>query len=1283
MVKKSLIWLYRAALSALWLTIIVLTVSILALRYFILPNIASYKDRIAVEFSQAVGQKITIGSVQASWSGMNPHLSLRQVAIHDAQGRLSLMLDEIETSLSWLSLPLFEPTLAALAVRGPEISVRREADGTLVVAGMKMGGDSNPELANWALRQSRIDIIDATVRWQDEMRQAPPLTLDRLHLVIVNPVWERLLNRHQFALRATPSAGTSQPIDLRGNLYGADIARPQSWRGTIYGRMDGTDIAAWRRWFDPPFELTEGFGATRFWLDFSHGAATRLTSDVVLQQVRARISKTSPEADLNTLSGRLVWTAHDDGEALQVDRIRLVGASGLTLSNGMVNVRERRIDGRDVTEGSVRLNSVDLAAAHVFSRYLPLPEKGIKQLDALAPVGEVSQLEASWKGTAAALDQYSLRMQFHDLGIQPYGEIPGFSGLSGALNANDRQGTLNINAQQATVDFKNVMRWPIPAEKLSGTVRWTHHAGGIDVRVTNLALSSVHLAGSINATYRHRNDAPASIELNGRFDRADARHALFYYPQMLGHDTLHWLDTSIIGGTASNISVILRGRLDQFPFVNPEQGLFKVTARVKDGVLDYGKDWPKIEQLNLDLLFQGNRMELTADGGRILGNRLRRVKAVIPALDADDPVVEVSGEAEGTVADGVRFINQSPVHAYTDGFTDELQTSGSGRLSLNLRIPLEDVDATRVQGSYRLIDAAMAAPSMPALNAINGQVEFTESSITAKNIAARVYGGPTRIDISSGSGRLVRVTARGNLSDAGLSQALGHDVGDLAHGNADWFGDIRILPQQLDFTLRSNLAGMALHLPYPIGKDAESRMPLRIDKRQQSPQQDLISVSMANQVAAKMLRTSAGGTGRIERGEIGINLLPELPAEPGISVRGSFGQLDLDQWLDVWEKIRPSLRSGAEAPPVRHVGMSIDTLDVFERRLNALKLSADKTGDGWRMQINSREMNGEARWIDQDNGKIIARLSNLTVPAKTPSSPGLTADDRTMDDATPAKTLEYPDLDITADTFVLGQKNLGQLDLAASEKNDVWFIDQLKISNPDSVLTARGEWHNWRHHPHTRMDVLWEIGKLDETLARYGHPDLIKSGSARLEGKLRWPGSPHEFNIEQLSGEFRLDAKSGQVLKVKPGVGRLFGVLTLQNLPRRLTLDFRDVLSSGFAFDRVTSNARIDQGIMRSDDFLVEGPAAKIEIRGETDLKRETQNLKVKVTPHISDSLSLAALAGGPAVAAATFVAQKLLKDPLNKFAAEEYEITGSWDDPIENKPKKAAEEPIRSIPGQ
>ena len=182
------------------------------------------------------------------------------------------------------------------------------------------------------------------------------------------------------------------------------------------------------------------------------------------------------------------------------------------------------------------------------------------------------------------------------------------------------------------------------------------------------------------------------------------------------------------------------------------------------------------------------------------------------------------------------------------------------------------------------------------------------------------------------------------------------------------------------------------------------------------------------------------------------------------------------------------------------------------------------------------------------------------------------------------------------------------------------------------------------------------------------------------KGHLNWAGSPHEFDTTHLNGSLQFELQKGQILKVQPGVGRLLGLLSLQSLPRRLTLDFRDLFSNGFAFDKISASVKIDQGILRSDNFKMAGPAADVTIKGETNLQKETQHLKVKVMPRISDTLSLAALAGGPLVGAVAFLAQKILKDPLNKIASTEYEIVGTWDNPQEIKTPENSDDSAKII---
>lgn len=1260
MVKKSLVWLYSFTTYLLWAVVIVVASVVLSLRYYVLPHAKDYRESIAQYASQTLGQRITISDIEAGWDGMHPYLDLIKVDIYDAQKRPALYLDRVETSLSWLSLVLGEPRLDKLVVHQPNLLIRRAPDGAIFVAGISLNEPGASDFPNWLLRQSNITVENATVVWQDDLRQAPPLALNNLVLNISSPQWESLLGHHRFALRATPSAGASAPIDLRGNLWGKNVDDPKQWRGTLYAKLEGTDIAAWHTWVDYPFDLTQGFGATQFWLNFTKGQAEKVTADVLLANVRTRFGKDMPEINLQSLSGRLGWQRLADGQELRGERLKFATADGFGMKQGQLRVANHERNGKESLEGEASLDELNLEPFAAFAANLPLGKELQDQLAGLAPKGRLQRTKFTWQGDHSAIREYSLRSHFSGLGISPTHGIPGFSGLTGDLDATERGGNISIDSQNALLDLKGVLRWPIPADKLTGKVKWKNSNGATEVQVSELAIASQHLKGTLKASYHYDGKKGGYLDLNGKFGNANGKFAQFYYPLILGKDTLEWLDTSILNARGENVNVVIKGYLDDFPYPNDKDGEFKVSARITDGLLDYADGWPKIEGLQLDMLFHGDRMDLAVDQGRIYGGQITKAKVSIPSLDADHPVLLIQGEVQAPATDTLKFVNTSPVIEAIDHFTDGMKATGSGKMQLDINLPIDDPDATRVKGSYTVSNGTLTGDAdFPPLDHVNGKLVFTESSLHAQNVNANIYGGPAQFNLETGTNGLVKVLANGRIEETGLRQAFNHPLMQKVHGATDWKADINLRNHLTNISVHSQLVGLSVSLPPPFSKAAADSVPLRFELQQKNATQETLGVGYGNVVSMKLLRTVNNDVQTVERGEVNFGGNAELPAEHGIFVNGKLAHLDLDLWNELLDK---SAGASQDMGNVEIAGANLDigTLDIFGRRINNLNLAAKAAADGWMTSLQSKEITGDVRWQRTGKGKLLARLKSLTIPGTAPAK--MSSPDDTD------KTQEYPALDIIAENFEAKEKKLGRLELLANQQGNDWSIDKLKISNADSTLNLDGEWRSWKRKPNTNLNLNWEIDDLGKTLDRFGYPNTVKGGSASLSGHLKWPGSPHEFSLPALGGNLQLEAKRGQFLKIQPGVGRLLGVLSLQALPRRLLFDFRDVFNEGFAFDKISGGVQINQGVMKSTDFKMEGPAAKVAISGETDLDRETLNLHVKVSPSISDTLSLAALAGGPAVGAAAFVAQKLLKDPFNKLVSYQYDIGGTWDDPQELK---------------
>ena len=195
-----------------------------------------------------------------------------------------------------------------------------------------------------------------------------------------------------------------------------------------------------------------------------------------------------------------------------------------------------------------------------------------------------------------------------------------------------------------------------------------------------------------------------------------------------------------------------------------------------------------------------------------------------------------------------------------------------------------------------------------------------------------------------------------------------------------------------------------------------------------------------------------------------------------------------------------------------------------------------------------------------------------------------------------------------------------------------------------------------------------------QTAGSHGHAQCFGHGKGTITGQVSWQGSPLSLHYPSMNGKLQLDMREGRFLQADPGIAKLLGVLSLQALPRRLALDFRDVFSQGFAFDFIRGDITLRQGVASTNNLQMKGLNAAVLMEGFADVKDETQDLHVVVIPEINaGTASLIATAINPAIGIGSFLAQMILSKPLGKAATQEFRITGSWLDPkVEKLSRKA-----------
>jgi uncharacterized protein YhdP len=364
--------------------------------------------------------------------------------------------------------------------------------------------------------------------------------------------------------------------------------------------------------------------------------------------------------------------------------------------------------------------------------------------------------------------------------------------------------------------------------------------------------------------------------------------------------------------------------------------------------------------------------------------------------------------------------------------------------------------------------------------------------------------------------------------------------------------------------------------------------------------------------------------------------------------------------------------------PLREVSLAFNELQVLNRRLNDTHVKLRPVGGGWRIALAGRELNGEFVTVPVgEKISILANFKRLSLPEALPAKPSAISPaggDALANSLANSLTNTLAGFELSAESTIYEGQDLGELHLRLSPDTTVMGrgaglrVDNLMLKNPDGHLRGKGLIAN---HPRrqSQFDFEFESDNLGKLMDRLGLPGRLKRGAGRISGPIGWTGSLEHFSLNKLAGDISLDIKQGQFTKLDPGAGKLLGMLSLQSLPRRISLDFRDVFSEGFAFDEIVGGLHLERGSAYFKDLRMNGPAAQVRMSGTADLVRESQNLRVTIQPRIEDSVAMAgALLGGPVVGVGTFIANKLLKNPIGQAATFEYAISGAWADPVVTK---------------
>lgn len=1226
-----------------WLLLLLtltLAAAFLLFRFLFLPNVDRFRPDIERWASDSIGMPVTVGRIAGQWQVWAPQITLSQVAIRPRSDAPPMLLREAQLVPAWKSLLYLEPRLARITLRGLALDLQRLPNGRLRLNGVALDeGKGDGAAVDWLLRQDEVDVVLQRFTWHDQLLGLPPLSARDMRLQLFAG-----LLRHRLQVQAKPESALLSRLDLEGSWRGARMRDWREWAGEVALKADAPQLGWLQRyWPDAPFSVG-GAASSQLQMAFAEGRVTTLAGKWQVEKVA--LSLAGKAVPLPHLAGELDYQSAQPGShALQASHLVVNTQYGKLLADAGINAQWHEQQG-----GNVRISGLSLAPVlPLLAPHWPaLADSQLAQAD-----GQLQQLELSWHGQLQQPRDYQFATRFAGLTLQLRNGIRLDGGVAGRVSASAKGGQLQLDGSKLQLTIPNELPQPVAMQQLAANLEWQRGDSGWQVTVPAVTIATPDLTATINGSLQLPQDGSVRSDLKLAADSVPANRVPAYLPALIGADTVHWLRAALQGGKAHNVRASLQGNLAAFPFADGKQGRFEVAADIQDGKLQFEPDWPAITAIQGRFSMRNDDIRIDAERAQTAGVALDGVSAELPDTTRGDQRLLINGHAQGELAKMLAYTRASPVDGWLDGFLATIDSTGRGSLQLGLNIPLAHVADTKVDGVVTLPGNRLQLRSLPlpVLQDVAGVLHFNERGVSSPGIDYSAFGGRSRLTATLDAAGKSHFVSSGELELPQVTALYVPLLSRYLSGSTPYQARFTVGSNLDELVVESSLQGISSTAPAPLSKAATEDWPLtlalrpalrgwRLDWRQQER-------------AAGVVTLAADGS--LQGVGVGVGAASPEPQD-NIDIYGRVPQLKLEEWLAA---VNAAGGSGDTAMPPLRVRVDTPLLQAGGKQLHDVAGQLDWQGGAaaFDLQLQSRELQGKFNYQPAGSGVLHARMQRLALPL-----PAVEAE--TVDESQQS----IPALDVQVDALQLSGRDLGAMRLQAHHQPQLWLLDEVVLQSPEAELRVKGAAPEGAGSGgrRTELEFSLQANNAGALLDRIGLAGMLKGGSGEMSGRVQWLGQLAAFDLSRLSGTVKLDMGKGQFAQVDPGAGRLLGLLSLQSLTRRVRLDFTDVFSSGFAFDSLRGTANIDSGVFRSNDVRIQGPAARVAMSGEADLANNRQQVLVRITPTLSESVAVitGATLLNPVAGAVAFAAQKLLQDPVSQILSYEYEVTGSLNEP-------------------
>ncbi|MEP6899435.1 MAG: YhdP family protein [Rhodanobacter sp.] len=1261
--------LHRCARASGWtagVTVIALAV-LMALSQLLLPLLGRHPQWVAAQLGHRLQRPVSFQSLEGHWTGSGPLFVVRGVTVGAAAGETAapLQIPEAELKLDFGGWLLPSRHLLNLHVRGLQLDLTHDAAGSWHINGIGVAGDANRQPLS--LRRLSVDL------WLEDLRVAVnDVALGKRYTLLASQL---RLSRQGSQIRM---GGLLRRDGVAAALHAAGQFRDDGSSGRLWLGVDDVELKPLLDGIEwDGYTAERGHGRLSAWLDWRDG---KLDSSLVRFDLDNLVVAAPGEARANvaTLHGLAGLRQTPDGYAL-----RWAGDDGSALA---VNLHQ---PDTSATKVGIAASRLQLAPLLPWLALKPDLAPGLaKWIGSGHPHGELDRVALQWNRSGGV---QAINVAFHDVGIDPVDALPGLNRLRGELRGDSEALSLDLPEQATTLEFPHAFRQPFVLSKLGGTLAFWTEDGDRHIGVDALDVTGAGFAGQVRGEVTLP-AAPGSkplLDIHAALDHIDVLAAKLFWPNSMPPSTVAWLDRALVAGHIDQAQALVRGDLADWPFRHNE-GRFEARVVLSGLTLDYGKDWPRADNIGAVANFIDNGMRVEASGGQSLGVKVDKAVALIP--DFADGVLDLTAQGSGAGASLMEFVRKSPIGIRQADTLAKLSLGGSGSFNFHLVLPLKKGSEPQLDGTAQLQDVDVSAPEWNLkLDKLSGPLKFDLHGMQGGPLDAGFRGQASRLQLAiAGANSDPDTTFSAQLQGSYRLDELTRDypslnwIGKLADGRSDFTIGFAVahapgsdaVAQAL--SVDSTLNGIALDLPAPLNKAAAASLPLHLSLGLPVSGSDL-RIALGDVMRARFRLAGNAQQPLAATLSFGDQMPQDLPVRD-LRIQGHAAQLDVTGWVQ-----RVAAGKGGDGPGLESITVGATDARWFGHSLGSITINAKPRPDLLSIDVAGAAMSGNFSVPTQDMDKrgVTARLQRLYWPkdpmtarkpaAKpaVPASAGSVAAMAPMPAGDPANTginpAALPPFHLWIGDLRLGDAKLGEARLETWPTEKGMHIEQLRALSKQVQITASGAWTGTATDSHTHMHIDFSSDDLGRMLGAFGFDGLVNGGKTSDQLDATWPGSPSALSLANMDGTLNIKVNDGRIPEAtSPGAGRFLGLVSLAELPRRLTLDFGDVFGKGLAFDSITGDFHLASGNATTDNLHINGPSANITITGRAGLRAKDFDQQVKVVPHLGNSLPIVgAVVAGPIGAAAGFAVQGLLGRGLNQVMTARYRITGSWDKPV------------------